>query len=344
MKELIKRLCSKNGVSGAESEAALFCRDYLSEFSDAVIDINGNVVASFGDKDADQCVLIDAHLDQIGFIVTFIDDNGFIKASACGGIDRRVLLGKTYKILGKNEITAVPCTLPPHLVKDNNNAVSADNIWFDCGLSKKEAEQNISLGDRIVFANEFMNLQNGRIVSPALDNRAGAAAVLAAVKQLSEKKQNVKIITVLSVKEETNFCGAKTSAYASGASEAIVVDVTFASQPGVSSEESGRLGGGPMIGISPVLDTKLTHKLEKVAIDNNIPYQFEVMGGTTGTNADAISVTKGGIPSTLISIPLRNMHTAGEIIDISDVINTSALIYGYISDKYADKSGDNNGL
>lgn len=335
MKNLIFSLCKKNGVSGSETEIAKYCCNYLSEFSSAVIDNRGNVIASFGNKNSGNNLLLDAHMDQIGLIVTFIDENGFIKASPCGGIDRRILLGVTYTILGKRHITAVPCTLPPHLIKEENKALEQDNIWFDTGLSKDEILSNISLGDRIIFSSQPCELINNRILSPALDNRAGVAAVLSCAKKLSKLNLNTEITVVLSTQEETNFSGAKTGTFTASPTEAVVVDVSFARFPGIPSDKCGVMGLGPMIGISPILEKDYSRLLIETAKNNNIPYQLEVMGGTTGTNADVITINKSGVPTALVSIPLKNMHTNAEIIDLMDVENTANLIYSYIASKYS---------
>lgn len=336
MKELIFNLCKSIGVSGDESAAAKAALQVLKQYSDASVDNNGNVIAVLGDKDSNYTVMLDAHLDQIGFTVTFIDERGFIKAEPCGGIDRRVVQGSLFTVLGKKQVSAVACCLPPHLSDGGeDSAVSADNLWFDTGLSPNEVKQLISVGDSVIFNSTPQTLIKSRVTAPALDNRAGAAAVITAAQLLSEASLNCKVVIVLSVQEETTTSGAKTSSFCVYPDEAIVVDVSFAGQYGVPPEKSGEMGKGPMIGIAPSLDRGFSQELINIARDKNINYQTEIMGGATGTNADGISNTKGGIKTALISIPLKNMHTPCEIVDIDDVKQTAKLIYEYITERSA---------
>ena len=172
---------------------------------------------------------------------------------------------------------------------------------------------------------------NNRITVPALDDRCGIAALIRCAELIGKKELSYKVVILLSVQEETYGTGAKTGAYRINADEAIAVDVSFASQPDVSGQYAGvELAKGPMICISPILSKAMSDKLISVAKEKNIPFQYEPISGTTGTNADHISVTKSGVASAVVSIPQRYMHTPIEVIDISDVENTAALLAEYI--------------
>lgn len=334
MKNLILNLCSANGISGEEGSACGVAKKVLETYAKVEYDINGNLTAEFGEPDAKYSIMLDAHIDQIGLIVTHIDDNGFIKAAPCGGIDRRVLQADRFYVLGKSPILCVCCSTPPHLSSVNEEkAVPADDLWFDTGIKGEKLKESVSLGDRIVFAAEPAELRNNRVTSKALDNRAGVAAVMYCGDLLKNKELNCKVIISLSTREEVNMLGAKTASFKHYPNEAIAVDVSFAEQSGVPSEKSGVLDKGPMIGISPVLDRDISNKLISAAKVKKIEYQCEVMGGSTGTNADVIAATRGGIRTGLVSIPLRSMHTGAEVVSLNDVAAVGELLAEYISER-----------
>lgn len=334
MKNLLFDLCSANGVSGEEGSVSKIAKLILGTYANVKNDTNGNLIAEFGKTDAKYSIMLDAHIDQIGLIITHIDSNGFVKASPCGGIDRRVLQAERFTILGDKPVSCICCSTPPHLSSGNEEkAVTADNLWFDTGISGEKLKKLVSLGDRIVFDGQPKELLNNRVTSKALDNRAGVAAVMYCGDLLKKQELNCKVIISLSTREEVNMLGAKTASFSCYPSEAIAVDVTFAKQSGVPTEKSGNLDEGPMIGISPVLDKEITEKLITAAKVKKMKYQCEVMGGATGTNADVISSTRGGIRTGLVSIPLRSMHTGAEVVSLNDVAATGELLAEYILER-----------
>ena len=334
MKNLIFNLCSAKAVSGEEAPVKEAVRLALETYAEVSTDQNGNLFAKFGKKDAKYSIMLDAHIDQIGLIITHIDDNGFVKASPCGGIDRRVLQADRFTILGKTEVPCLCCSTPPHLSNGKEDkAVAAGEIWFDTGLASEELREIVSLGDRIVFSAEPKLLLGNRVLSPALDNRAGVAALMYCGDILKRHELNCRVIISLSSREEVNMAGAKTAAFSLYPSEAIAVDVSFAKQSGVPSEGRGVLDEGPMIGISPVLDKDITSKLITAAKVKKLNYQLEVMGGVTGTTADAISSTRGGIRTGLVSIPMRSMHAAVEIASLNDIAAVGELLAEYILER-----------
>ena len=175
-----------------------------------------------------------------------------------------------------------------------------------------------------------VSLQNGRICGKSLDDRAGVACLIEVASRIYDKDLPVNVIFCLSEQEELGTRGAKTAAFALSPHEAVALDVSFGDAPDVPSLKCGRLGKGAMIGISPILNRKIFDKLIYLSEENNIPHQFEVMGGTTGTDADVISVSGSGIPCGLLSIPLRNMHTPAEVIHLSDLESVCDLLEAYI--------------
>ena len=316
-----------NAVSlGNITEASSVAFKILSKYTSATQ--NGiNVIGTIA-GDSDYTLMLEAHIDEVGFIVTDVDNSGFLTVKNCGGIDLRMLPARTVTIHGKENVVGVFCATPPHLggpkEYDDISTLKVDTL-----LGEK-AKDVISIGDFVTFNTKAMSLQNDRITGKSLDNRAGVVCLLELAKRLSGKKLPYNIVFALTDAEELGNRGAITSAFSVSPDEAIVLDVSFADAPDVSSDDCGKLGGGAMIGMSPVLDKSMSKKLVALAKENNLPYQTEVMGSRTGTNGDVISVSKSGVKTVLVSIPLRNMHTDVEIIDINDVINVCDLLENYI--------------
>ena len=332
MKQLLFDLCRIGGVSGSEEPIAAFCSEKLSAFADTSIDKNGNVIAVLGNKNSDKTILLDAHLDRIGFMVTSINEKGFVKVASCGGIDVRVLADTVVVSSGENPIKGVVCCMPPHLSDGGEDkADTIDKVWIDFGLPYEKVIEKIKIGDVLTFYGEPKELLNNRITAPALDDRCGVAALIRCAELINKREISYKVVILLSVQEETYGTGAKTGAYQINADEAIAVDVSFASQPDVSGQYAGiELSKGPVICISPILSKKMIKKLVQIAEEKNIPFQYEPISSATGTNADHISVTGSGVSSAVVSIPQRYMHTPIEVIDISDVENTATLLAEYI--------------
>lgn len=319
--ESLKKLCLAQGVSGNEESAACVAAELLKEFApDAAVDKFGNVTGFIGDKNnGKKTLLLEAHIDEIGFIVTYIDDNGFIKVAECGGTDRRLYAAQTVTVYSKSPVRGVIATLPPHVSSDSKKAMKADEIVIDTGYPKDKLEKLISLGDRITIDGKYSPLEGTKVSGKAIDDRGGVAAVLYALSLLKDKELKYNIAILFASQEETGSRGAIIGAYNIDADYALATDVSFAYTPGAKKEKCGAMGKGAMIGISPVLDKEILGKLKKIAAEENIPVQYEVMGGDTGTDADEISVSKGGVRTGLISIPLKYMHTPVEVVDIEDI-------------------------
>lgn len=330
IKKLIFDLCSASGVSGSEESAVDVAKEHLAGFSEVTTDHNGNLYAVTGNKNADKTILLDAHIDRIGLIVTDIDKNGFVKVDKCGGIDARVLQDTVLK--AENGLCGTVCCLPPHLTDGSESKANPiAKTWVDFGMPCEEVKKQIKIGDKLTFNYSPQSLLGDKITSPALDNRCGAAALIYAADLLKDKELEYKIVILLSSQEETYGTGAITGAYKIEAEEAISVDVSFASQPDISGQYASiELQKGAMIGIAPVLNKAMTNKLISLAKDKDIPYQLEPLSSSTGTNADHISVSKSGVKTALISIPQRYMHTQAEVISVSGVESVSKLICEYI--------------
>lgn len=334
VKEILRSLCAEKGVSGREEEMYKTAAYLVGGIADRITCLpTGTVIASVGSDDAKRHIMLDAHLDRIGLVVTYINDDGFLKAEPVGGIDMRALSGAAVTIRVKNHdeaLTGVICTLPPHLVKDEKG-LTRDMIWIDTGLPAERVHELVSIGDEVIVKSSFRELLNNTVAVSALDNRAGCAVIIRCAQLLSGKLENTRLSLVFSSQEETNESGAKTAAFILEPDEAIIVDVGFASQEGVPSDKSGALGKGPIISIAPTLSRRMTDGLISAAKKLGLTYDFEVDGGSTGTNADGIAVTRGGIPCAVISVPEKNMHTQTETVSLDDIESTARVIAEYIS-------------
>lgn len=327
IKKLIAELSDAVSI-GHLRGAADIAKNSLSQYAE-VCDFGTLGVIGKMDRGAERTLLLDAHIDEVGFVVTNVFEDGFVKVSNVGGIDPRILPASRVVIHAKEDIKAVFTSTPPHLAKKENEVVSLDDILLDTGLGKK-AKDVVSVGDYATYDSKAAALSGGRLCGKSFDDRVSVACLIEVASRIYDKDIPYNVIFSFAEQEELGTRGAITSAFAADCDEAIALDVSFACAPGVPSHQSGALGGGAMIGISPILDRGITDKLISVAKGNGIPYQREIMGGKTGTDADVISVSKSGIPTGLISIPLRNMHTPEEVIDLSDANSVCDILEKYI--------------
>lgn len=328
--DLLNSLTALPGVSGNEKIAVEKAACELAEFANIRTDALGNLIGEIDGTGPH--IMLDAHIDQIGMVVTAIDKSGFLRIDKCGGIDIRVLAATEVIVYGKKPLYGIIISTPPHLAKeeDAKKALDIEKLAVDVGLPFEQVKDIVGIGDRIVLKQKLRPLMNNRVFSVALDNRAGAAAIIRCLDILRDKAHNCKISVLFSVTEETASGGAKVGSFALAPEQAITVDVSFGDSPDISPQKCGKLGQGVMIGISPSLSNEMSMSLIEIAKDKNIPYQPEVMGGRTSTNADDISISGTGIKTALLSIPLRNMHTGGEVVELNDIENTAALMAEYI--------------
>lgn len=331
IKETLKLLCEPAGVAGSENAASEAALELLRKFvPNAEIDSFGTVFGTLKHEENLPLLLLDAHIDEIGMIVNFIDENGFVKVGRAGGVDRRVLSAAQVTIHGKKPVKGVVCTLPPHVQKDENKVIKEEEIAIDCGFSKQELEQLISLGDSVTIDTNFTELQGGKINARALDDRAGVCAILHALDLTKSEKLKYNLAVTFSVQEEIGCRGAAISAYNINPDLAIAVDVSYGDYPKCAENKAWKLGGGVMLGAAPSLDRGLFEEMKSIAKSKNIKHQIEVMSGKTSTNADVIGVSRSDVKCALLSIPLRNMHTPAETVQLSDIEAVGQLIAEFL--------------
>ena len=327
IKDVLIQLSNSSSV-GYINETDDLLEKIFSAYCSISFTAGGSLLAqmNFGKE---KTLLIDAHIDEIGFTVTNVSENGFLKVAPVGGIDSRILPGQRVKIWGSSVVKGVFCSVPPHLSGGEDKAVGIDELYIDSCISKG-AESIIPVGALVTFDSCAAALRNDFVVGKSLDNRASVAALLKAAELLQGKEPRFNVCFLFSRQEEIGNRGAVISAFEISPDECITVDTTFGNCYGISEHKTGKLSYGPMIGISSVLSKSVTEGLKKSAKLISSDIQYEVMNGKTGTNADVISVSKSGIPTGLISIPIRNMHTPTEIVSISDIETTAQILVSYI--------------
>lgn len=328
--QTLSDLCQVPAVTGFERAGAEAVVSLLAPLVDEVrIDKVGSVIGvrRCGQENA-RTVLLDAHLDQIGFVVTEVLDGGFLRFAPVGGIDPRMLLGGEVDILTDEPLYGVISCTPPHLLKpgEEDKAVPIHEMLIDTGLL--DAKTRVKVGTPIVFRQKMLQLSGDSITGKCLDDRAGVVSILYALEKLKETALAVDLAVLISVQEETSSLGAIAGGYALRPDYAIAVDVTHAKSPDAPDEFE--YGGGVAIGLGPNLNTALSKALIRTAKAEGMDYQLEVMEGFTGTNAWDLQIAGTGAATALLSIPLRYMHTPIETIKLSDLESVGDLIYHFL--------------
>jgi putative aminopeptidase FrvX len=336
--EFLRDLVTAAGPSGYETEAARVWREYCSEFASEVsADHLGSSTALVkGTQNGPRLVIV-GHIDEIGLHVTHIDEDGYLHVGGVGGWDAVVLVGQRVRVATRNgSVPGVIGRKPIHLIKDDDKkqAVELKQLRIDVGAKNgEEARKVVRIGDVAVIDDEPLELPNGRFVSRALDNRIGCHVAAEAARLVAEAGGAPgDVIGVAAVQEETGFAGSRTIAYRLDPDVAIAVDVTFATdQPGIELGEITKhgLGSGPVIARGTMLHPKVFELLHEVAEEQDMSFTVESTGRRTGTDADAINVSRAGVPTGLVSVPLRYMHSPVEMVEFDDVAAAARLIAGF---------------
>jgi endoglucanase len=277
-------------------------------------------------------VMITAHMDAIGMMVRDIQD-GFILLGQIGGVDARILPGSLVNIHTASGVRlGVVATKPPHLqtAGEREQFSPLDSLCVDCGLTPAEVETSIQIGDLISFAQMPISLPREQLVCPALDNRASLAVISLVLEYLREHPHRANVIAVATVKEEENFVGALTSSFAIRPHLALVIDVGWAKQPGLPDWQTFESGAGPTLGWGANLHPILFQKIMQIAKNLELPLHKEFFPDHSGTDAVAIQTSGEGIPTALISIPLKNMHTPIEMVSLKDIRRAARIISEFI--------------
>ena len=335
IKSTLKQLSETDGPSGREEAAASLVAELLEPLCDDVrTDEMTNVIGikrGRGPKPRPQVMLM-AHLDEIQMIVSALDGPflRFVQLS----YDPRVLVGQEVTVFGRRKLYGVIGDRPPHLMKaeDRQQMPKTTDLVIDLGLDAETVAEFVQVGDVALVESSFSELLDDRVAGKAFDNRLSVTAMLATLDQLQRLQHPCDVLAVANVGEEFNGLGAKTATFQLQPDIAIVLDVTFGKQPGTRDAGSFALGSGPIIGVGPNLDSRLTDKLIEICKDLEIPYDLEPLSAHSGTDAWTVQVMLGGIRTALVGIAIRNMHSPVEVTDLQDVARTARLLSAFLAE------------
>lgn len=333
IRAILERLCEANGPSGFETQAIQCAAQLLEPLVDETwVDTAGNLIGvrRCGKPHAAR-VLLDAHLDEVGLIITGIEE-GFLRFQTIGGVDLRILADREVTILTDPPLFGVVTCLPPHIQEKEmfDQAPALDQLLIDVGLSQEQAKAQIPLGTPAVFRSGCFSLGEDCFCGKALDDRAGFAALLHTLERLKREPLPVDLYVMGSAQEEVGGLGAGNGAFAIDPDCCVAVDVTFGRSPDTPKEKTFPLGSGAAIGVGPNMTRWMSQRMIRLAQEKEIPYQIEVMEGSSGTNGWAMQIVREGIATMVVSLPVKNMHTPVEVLEMSDLEAVSALLAAFI--------------
>ncbi len=336
-KKYLFDLLECHSPSGYEAPAQAITKAYLHGSCDDISsDINGNLIA-YKKGSGKYKIMIVGHADEIGFIINYIDDNGYIYVKTLGGFDVNLLPGLRVDIHHEGKIVrGIIGKKPIHMMLggDDNPKLKIEDLWIDIGAKDKaDALTRVAVGDTITYSSHIEMLGEDFIVSKATDNKVGVYVAAAVMHELAKKKLKADYYAVASVGEETTMKGARTSAYRIEPDIAIAVDVTFTSDiPGADKRIYGEvgLGKGPTLSLGAALHPAVNNKLIELAKKLDIPVQIEIAPSGTGTDADAIHASKYGTATAVIGIPNRYMHSPNEVVSLSDLDKAVQLLIEFL--------------
>jgi endoglucanase len=331
----LKRLLDTPGPSGFEGPAARVWREEAATFADVVTsDVAGNSMAEVN-PGGSPTIMLDGHIDEIGVIVQYIDDDGIVYFSPIGGWDCQVLVGQRIRFSGRSgDVIGVVGKKPIHLQKASDREVASKftDLWVDIGATTRaEADARLQVGDPGVIDSRTMDFPNNRLVSRSIDDRIGAFVVLEALRRYAQNPGPARVVAAATTQEEIAWHGggAIVCTNCINPKMAICVDVTFATDhPGMEKKEIGdhKVGGGPVLSRGAMLSPVVFELLRATADRHQIPFSLHAAGRDTATNADAIHISREGVATALVSIPNRYMHSPNEMVSLDDVDRTATLI------------------
>lgn len=336
--EFLRRLCETPSPAGFEQPAQRVVKERLDGLVDELrTDVHGNLIA-VKNPDSQFRVMIVGHCDEIGLIVKYINDDGYIKVDRIGGIDTRTLIGQTITIhSAKGDVVGVIGKRPVHLEEpdEKKKEIRLQDLWVDIGAkNRKDAEKVVTVGDPVTVSVPFKVLRNRLASARGFDDKVGSFVVAETMASLNGRKCAVAVYGVSSVQEELGLRGAKTSAFGIAPQVGIAIDVDHASDyPGVPKERAGevKLGAGPTLSRGANINPVLGEMLVQTAKRHRIPVQLCAVGGATGTDANALQITREGVATALVGIPNRYMHTPTEVISLDDLDNAIKLLVEFLS-------------
>lgn len=335
--DILEGLCGLGGPSGFEKPVAEAAKELLEPLMDQVsIDRLGSVIGvrRCGKPEAKR-LLLDAHLDEIGLVVTGIEE-GFLRFASIGGVDPRMLPARELTILTRPEpLFGVVACLPPHVqtAADHDKSVAIEDLRVDVGMTQEQAEKSIPIGTPMVYREGCFRLAGDQVCGKSLDDRSCFAILLRTAELLKGADLDVDLYIMGSVREEVSGTGAIVGTNAINPDWCVATDVTFGITPGLSEDEVPcKLHGGPAIGVGPNMTWALTDRMVAKAKASGIPYQLEVMEGHTGTNGWHMQTCLEGIPTSVVSLPLKYMHSPIEVVSLEDMEQSARLLAAFVKD------------
>ncbi len=329
----LKEILATPSPSGYEGQLQTVVRRYAGEFADRITaDSHGNLMTA-RNTDASFRVMLAGHCDQIGLIVQFIDSDGFLYVQEIGGWDPQVLIGQRMTVWTTGgPVFGVIARKPIHLLteEERKQVPKTKDLWIDIGAAdKEEAQALVRIGDPVTLELAYRPMRNGRAASPAMDDKCGLWVVIEALRRINPAKLRSAVYAVSTVQEEVGLRGARTSAFGIDPQVGVAVDVTHATDcPTIDKKQEGEvaLGKGPVIYRGPNMNPKVVEQLIQAAAGHGIAYQLAACGRSTGTDANAIQVNRGGVATGLVSIPNRYMHSPVEMISLDDIDHAADLL------------------
>lgn len=333
LKEFLFEVCSNHFVSGFEHINGDVLKKYFEPYTDS---FEKDKVGSYIFKQNgtnDKKIMLAAHIDEIGLMVTKILDNGFLSITSIGGINPASLVAQEVTVYGRENVFGVIGIKPPHVTpeEERSKALKLKDLYIDTGYSKERLEKMVRIGDIATVKREPVSLQGSVVSAKAFDDRACVAVMLETAKELKKLSHKSNIYYAATAQEETGYRGSTTASYQVNPDIGIILDVDFGMAPGMPSETC-ELGKGPIVTFGGRLNPKLTKKFIEICKTYNYPMQYESSPSKTGTDTEAVQINREGVPCILLSIPLRYMHTSVETIDIRDVEITGKAIARFINE------------
>jgi len=331
--EFLKALLSAPSPSGYEQPVQQVVRDFAGTFADEVsTDWHGNVISAVNPTGTPR-IMLAGHCDQIGLMVKYIDEQGYLWVDPIGGWDIQMLIGQNMVI--HNQAGAIPGVIARkaiHLLTPDERKLVPEmtDLWIDIGAKDQEqAEELVAIGDPVTFELGFRELQNGLATAPGMDNKVGAWVVMNALKLVAAGNPDAAVFAVSTVQEEIGLRGAKTSAFALEPQLGIAVDVTHATDcPTVDKQKYGqvKMSEGPVVYRGPNVNPVMHKQLKSIAAEKEIPAQIAGISRPAGNDANAMQINQAGMATAIVAIPNRYMHSPVEVISLSDLENAARLI------------------
>lgn len=333
-KDLLIKLANASSVSGFESELGEMTSNAFKKYCDEVtIDKLGNVIGVKKGKGKYK-IMLSAHMDEIGLMVTAYEEGGFLRFTTIGGYDQRALVSQEVIIHGKEKIYGVIGVKPPHITtpEEAKKSHKIEDMIIDTGYSNEKLKELVTIGDVVTIKREIVELQNNMIAGKAIDDRAGIAVLYDCMMELDKFDSDIDVYYVGSVQEEIGARGAKTAAYAIEPDIGIAIDVCHGRTPDVTDDKAEKMGGGGVITTGPNIHPRVYELMVKTAKDNFLPYQISVAPTHSGTDAYTMQIAGCGMCTGVLSIPLKYMHTSVETLHMDDIYLCGKLLSSFIKD------------